>query len=199
MAELVDALDSKSCGLRVVRVQVPSRPPDAFLEELHWSEMILKGSLHLKVTLFWLSISRFNNNFRAKMSFSIGSPALIFELAEFSKFKNFFSNIYNSTKAKETLQHVGRNLSVAISLSKMILPFLIWCRVPTLSGVLMFMLMQKGFYVGFARADISPRVCSVPMGGFGTIDSEKVLILGHHKGATGSVWNHEGVFCRGIR
>ena len=52
MAELVDALDSKSCDLRVVRVQVPSRPPDAFLEELHWSEMILKGSLHLKVTLF---------------------------------------------------------------------------------------------------------------------------------------------------
>ena len=52
MAELVDALDSKSGSRKRVRVQVPLRPPDAFLEELHWSEMILKGSLHLKVTLF---------------------------------------------------------------------------------------------------------------------------------------------------
>ena len=31
VAELVDALDSKSCGSNVVRVQVPSRPPAAFL------------------------------------------------------------------------------------------------------------------------------------------------------------------------
>ena len=28
MAELVDALDSKSCDSNVVRVQVPRRPPD---------------------------------------------------------------------------------------------------------------------------------------------------------------------------
>ena len=52
MAELVDALDSKSCGSNTVRVQVPLRPPDAFLGELHRSESRLKGSLHLKETLF---------------------------------------------------------------------------------------------------------------------------------------------------
>ena len=28
MAELVDALDSKSCGSNTVRVQVPLRPPE---------------------------------------------------------------------------------------------------------------------------------------------------------------------------
>lgn len=30
MAELVDALDSKSCELTLVRVQVPPRPPRLF-------------------------------------------------------------------------------------------------------------------------------------------------------------------------
>ena len=52
MAELVDALDSKSCDSNVVRVQVPLRPPSAFFPELHCFESRLKGSLHLKVTLF---------------------------------------------------------------------------------------------------------------------------------------------------
>ncbi len=52
MAELVDAPDSKSSDSNIVWVRFPLRPPYAFLEELHWSEMILKGSLHLKVTLF---------------------------------------------------------------------------------------------------------------------------------------------------
>ena len=31
MAELVDALDSKSCGSNTVRVQVPLRPPNELL------------------------------------------------------------------------------------------------------------------------------------------------------------------------
>ena len=38
--------------------------------------------------------------------------------------------------------------------------------------------MQKGFYVGFARADISPRVCSVPMGGFGTTERRLSGVIG---------------------
>ncbi len=59
MAELVDALDSKSCGSNIVRVQVPLRPPN-----LRPSRPFLVG--------FLASVVIFTTHFYAKMSLAYG-------------------------------------------------------------------------------------------------------------------------------
>ena len=43
MAELVDALDSKSCGSNTVRVQVPLRPPSNMGRTLFFAKMFTKS------------------------------------------------------------------------------------------------------------------------------------------------------------
>lgn len=51
MAELVDALDSKSCSSNRVRVQVPLRPPDI---KCAFGRYFLGGEVHVGIKIFFI-------------------------------------------------------------------------------------------------------------------------------------------------